>query len=102
MKPGSVFVSCGGSAVVDEKALADAVSSGHLYGAAADTFTYEPISPDSPLIPITSKPLSNLYLTPHTAAGSGNSNPGPGMERYGDYINIIRLLKDEKISGKLD
>ncbi len=101
MKPRSVFVSCGGSAVVDDNALADAVSSGHLYGAAADTFTYEPISPDSPLIPIANKSPSNLYLTPHTAAGSGNSNPSPGMERYGDYINIIRSVNGEKLSGKL-
>ena len=30
MKPGSFFVSCGGSGVVDEVALADALRSGHL------------------------------------------------------------------------
>jgi phosphoglycerate dehydrogenase-like enzyme len=101
MKPGSVFVSCGGSAVVDEDALAESLNSGHLYGAAMDTFTYEPITSDSSLISIASQPLSNLYLTPHTAAGSGSSNQGSGRERYGDYINIIRSLNGEKLTGRL-
>jgi len=47
MKPGAIFVSCGGSGVVDDDALAEAVADGHLYGAAVDTFTFEPIEPDS-------------------------------------------------------
>ncbi len=56
MKSGSLFVSCGGSGVVNEPALAQALISGHLYGAALDTFTLEPISPENPLLPLLNNP----------------------------------------------
>jgi phosphoglycerate dehydrogenase-like enzyme len=101
MKPGAVFVSCGGSGVVDEEALAEALNSGHLYGAAMDTFTFEPISKSNPLLPLALQPQSNLVLTPHTAAGSGDTTSKTGLERYGDYINLIRLINGDPISGRL-
>ena len=56
MKPGAIFVSCGGSGVVVDEALAEACASGHLYGAGVDTFTFEPIAPDSPLLPVARQP----------------------------------------------
>ncbi len=98
MKPGACFVSCGGSGVVDDQALADALASGHLYGAAADTFKYEPIAPDSPFLPIARQPRSNLVITPHTAAGSVSAT---SKGRKGDYINIQRILAGEKLVGRL-
>ena len=101
MKSGAIFVSCGGSGVVDEEALFDALKSDHLYGAALDTFSFEPISKTNPLLPLALQPQSNLYLTPHTAAGSGSTTSTTGMERYGDYINIIRFLNGDTLSGKV-
>ncbi len=98
MKPGACFVSCGGSGVVDDQALADAVASGHLYGAAVDTFVYEPISKDSPLLPLARNPQTNLVLTPHTAAGSASAS---SKSRTGDYINIHRILTGDKLVGRL-
>ena len=98
MKPGACFVSCGGSGVVDDQALADAVASGHLYGAAVDTFVYEPISKESPLLPLARNPQTNLVLTPHTAAGSASAS---SKSRTGDYINIHRVLSGENLVGRL-
>jgi phosphoglycerate dehydrogenase-like enzyme len=65
MKPGAIFVSCGGSGVVDEAALAAALRQGHLYGAALDTYTFEPISLDDPMLPLARPPQANIILTPH-------------------------------------
>lgn len=98
MKPGSIFVSCGGSGVVDEEALAEALRSGHLYGAAVDTYTFEPIAPDDPLLPLARDPRANIVLTPHTAAGTVAA---ASSERYGDYTNIMRVLHGEPLVGRL-
>ncbi|HEX9923939.1 MAG TPA: NAD(P)-dependent oxidoreductase, partial [Anaerolineae bacterium] len=42
MKDGTYLVSCGSGSVIDEAALADAIKSGKLSGAALDTFEWEP------------------------------------------------------------
>ncbi len=102
MKPGAIFVSCGGSGVVDDEALAEAVASGHLYGAAVDTFTFEPIAPDSPLLPVARNPQANLILTPHTAAGAGASSAKANRnDRVDDYANLMRVLRGETLVGRL-
>lgn len=101
MKPSSIFVSCGGSGVVDEQALADALRSGHLYGAALDTFTKEPISPKNPLLALAKDPKQNVILTPHTAAGTPHTNAELNETRSGDYVNLIRVINGEKISGQI-
>ena len=62
MKPGAVFISIGRGAVVDEAALYEALSSGHLAGAACDVFATEPLPADSPLWT-----CDNLLLTAHNA-----------------------------------
>jgi len=50
MKTGAALVSCGSGSVIDEAALAAAIRSGKLSGAALDTFEWEPIKADNPLI----------------------------------------------------
>ena len=100
MKPGAIFVSCGGSGVVDDEALAEAVASGHLYGAAVDTFTFEPIAPDSPLLPVARNPQANLILTPHTAAGASSAKANLNG-RVDDYANLMRVLRGEALLGRL-
>jgi phosphoglycerate dehydrogenase-like enzyme len=100
MKPGSVFVSCGGSGVVDDAALAEAVRSGHLAGAAVDTYAWEPIHPDSPLLLVVRGTRANLVLTPHVAAG-GKSGLSEAQGRAGDFANLMRILHGEPLVGRL-
>ena len=98
MKPGAIFVSCGGSGVVVDEALAEACASGRLYGAAVDTYTYEPIAPDSPLLPLARQQQANLVLTPHTAAGAAAANV---VGRSEDYDNLVRILRGQDLIGRL-
>lgn len=92
MKPGAFFVSAGSGSVVDEGALAAALRDGHLAGAALDTFEWEPIRPDNPLLPLARDPQSNVLLTPHVAAGGWKDNAWR-TDRRQDYENILRLLE---------
>lgn len=69
MPAGALLVSAGSGGVVDEAALAAAVASGALAGAALDTFGVEPIEAANPLVVLAGQG-ANLLLTPHVAGGS--------------------------------
>jgi phosphoglycerate dehydrogenase-like enzyme len=90
MKTGSILVSCGSGSTIDEAALAEAVRAGKLMGAALDTFEYEPIRANNPLI-AAAKEGFNILLTPHTAAGTAD-HEGQIPDRSGDYVNIKNYL----------
>jgi phosphoglycerate dehydrogenase-like enzyme len=64
MKRGARFVNTARGRLVDEGALAAAIRSGHLAGAALDVFRYEPLPDDHPFLAI---PPERLVLTPHVA-----------------------------------
>jgi phosphoglycerate dehydrogenase-like enzyme len=89
MKPGAIFVHCGSGATVDEAAMLAALRSGHLAGAALDTYTYEPLRASDPLVQAVQEPAINLILTPHIAAGGVTAG---GSGRTQDYDNILALL----------
>ena len=93
MKPGASIVSCGSGSVINEAALARAVGSGKLGGAALDTFEWEPIRPDNPLIPL-AKQGYNVLLTPHIAAGGASA---AAQERRKDFINIVNHIKGKAL-----
>lgn len=95
MKPGSFVVSCGSGSVIDETALAAALQSGQLAGAALDTFEWEPLQADNPLLSLTRLATMNLLLTPHTAAGAPTSKAEKG--RSSEFTNIIRFLAGEPL-----
>ncbi len=61
-KDGAFFINTARGGVVDEQALACALKSGKLSGAAVDVLKDEPMSEDCPLFDV-----PNLIITPHTA-----------------------------------
>jgi phosphoglycerate dehydrogenase-like enzyme len=94
MKRGAFLVSCGSGSVIDEAALADALRAGRLGGAALDTFEWEPIRADNPLLPFACDPATDVLLTPHTAAGSSR-DADSDRTRQDDYANLMRVLRGE-------
>jgi glyoxylate/hydroxypyruvate reductase A len=60
---GAYVVNASRASLIDERALLDALASGHLAGAALDVFATEPLPPDSAWW---SAP--NVTVTPHIAA----------------------------------
>ena len=62
MKKGAYFINTARGGVIVEQALRDALTSGHLSGAAVDVLTKEPMQASSPLLN-----APNITITPHIA-----------------------------------
>ncbi len=89
MKPGSHLINASRGTVVDIDALAAALESGHLHGAAIDVFPIEPQGNDSTFVsPLTR--FDNVILTPHIGGSTSEAQVNIGKEvaakliRYGD------------------
>ncbi|WP_285421078.1 2-hydroxyacid dehydrogenase [Pseudomonas sp. efr-133-TYG-23] len=67
LKPGALVVNTARGGLIDEQALAHALRSGHLGGAATDVLSVEPPVDGNPLL---ADDIPRLIVTPHNAWGS--------------------------------
>ncbi|MGA2529167.1 MAG: phosphoglycerate dehydrogenase [Acidimicrobiales bacterium] len=73
-KPGIRIVNAARGGIIDEEALADAISSGHVGGAALDVFATEPCT-SSPLFG-----LEQVVVTPHLGASTAEAQDKAGEQ----------------------
>lgn len=75
LRPGSRVINCARGGIIDELALADALRTGHLAGAAADVFEQEPPPAEHPLLS-----LPNFICTPHLGASTKEAQQSVAIE----------------------
>jgi len=83
MKRGALLVNVARGGVVDENALADALISGRLGGAAIDVFEHEPLG-DSPLLK-----APNTVLTPHLGASTAEAQARASLEVVQGVLDVL-------------
>jgi phosphoglycerate dehydrogenase-like enzyme len=67
MKDGAILIQGSRGGVVDEAALAEALQSGKLGGAAVDVYSTEPPAADNPLLALKGEAAHRILFTPHVA-----------------------------------
>jgi len=85
MKRGAFLINAARGGLVETTALAAALTSGHLAGAALDVLEDEPPRADNPLIG-----RDNVIITPHSAALTDEAMYRMGMTAAKDIIRVLR------------
>ncbi len=84
MPKGARVINCARGGIVDENALADALESGHIAGAAMDVFVNEPPEAGNRLI---GQP--NVLLTPHLGASTDEAQELVALEAAEIIVNFF-------------
>lgn len=85
MKPGALLVNVSRGPVVDDHALIEALSSGHIGGAALDVFSAQPLPADHPYLG-----FENVIVTPHMAGITEESMMRMGVGAAEEAIRVLR------------
>ena len=87
MKEGANFINPARGALVDTQALIDAVTGGHLAGAALDVYEQEPLPMDAPILH-----TPGIQCTPHTGAET--------VETYHNISMMAAQAVIDSLNGK--
>ncbi|MCP9849105.1 phosphoglycerate dehydrogenase [Cyanobium sp. Morenito 9A2] len=88
MKPTARLVNCARGGIVDEAALAEAVKTGVIAGAALDVYAKEPLEPDSPLRSVGER----LILTPHLGASTEEAQENVAIDVAEQIRDVLQGL----------
>jgi D-3-phosphoglycerate dehydrogenase len=84
MKPEVRIVNVARGGLIDEVALADAVKSKRIAGAAIDVYSVEPASPDNPILK-----LDNVIHTPHLGASTEEAQVNVAIDIAEQIVDVL-------------
>ena len=84
MKKGVRIINCARGGIVDEAALAAAIESGKVAGAALDVFVEEPPPPDHPLLK-----LPQVIATPHLGAATDEAQTQVALDTAQQVVDFL-------------
>ena len=93
MKPGAFFINVARGKVMDEAALVEALTSGHLGGTGLDVFEEEPVV-NSALFT-----MENVIMTPHVGGATLEERANGRLEAA---ENVARFLRGEELISPLN
>lgn len=93
LKPGAIVVNTARGGIIDERALADALASGHILAAGLDVFETEPPLLDNPLLA-----MPNVVLTPHISAGTRDAMR---QKMAAIFANLRGFFADGTLSNRV-
>ena len=103
MKQGGILINAARGTVVDIDALAAALQSGHIGGAAVDVYPEEPKGNDDPLVtPLLG--IDNVILTPHVGGSTLEAQDNIGIEvaaklvRYSDNGSTLSAVNFPEVT----
>ncbi len=85
MKDGAILINTSRGGVVDQAALAEALRSGHLFGAGLDVTDPEPMRADDPLLS-----LPNCLVVPHVASASEQTRERMAQKAAANLVAGLR------------
>ena len=85
MKPGVRILNCARGELIDQAALAEALASGKVAGAALDVFEQEPPSPGDPLLQI-----ETLVATPHIGGSTEEAQETVAIRLAQQIVDYLR------------
>lgn len=97
MKPGAVVINAARGGLVDQTALAEALRSGRLFGAALDVLEEEPPQTGDSLTQ-----LNNVLVTPHSAALTEEAMLRMGTTAAEDTLRVLRGLSPHNCANAAD
>lgn len=92
MKPGATLINTARGALVDARALADAVESGHLRGAAMDVFETEPLPADHIY-----RSTPGILLSPHIGGATEEALERTAIQVATQVVDVLEGRRPEHL-----
>jgi len=89
MKKGVRIINCARGELIVDEALAEAVKSGHVAGAALDVFRHEPLHKSPTPSPYIG--LDNVLLSPHIAGSTDEAQEAIGIQLANQVRDFLKL-----------